>query len=158
MNVTADTLSIASFYSSFLHDADTPLGSRQPRPPWGGRLPVTEAHLQPRGCVPNSLSAQTTGDADPDFLMMQTCQTDLKLSYWFRQGSFTHGSPLLFFNISFPVCSVFPLSKYDADRRGIKRGDKCALSGTKHGNRRKEENSLLKARRPHNPLSGPRHR
>ena len=161
MNVIADTLSIASFYSSFLHEADTCPGllpasatlgrssacdRSPPATPWVcPQLPLCSDHWTP--CA----------DADPDLLTMQTCQTDLKKSYWLRQGSFTHGSPLLFFNRPFPACPMFRLSKYDADHRGIKCGHKCASSGTKHGNRQKEY-SLLKARRPHSPLPGPRHR
>ena len=47
MNIIADVLSIPSLDSSFLHGADTPLGSLQPPPPQGGRVPVLEPHLHP---------------------------------------------------------------------------------------------------------------
>ena len=94
-----------------------------PATPWVcPQLPLCSDHWTP--CA----------DADPDLLTMQTCQTDLKKSYWLRQGSFTHGSPLLFFNRPFPACPMFRLSKYDADhtlaRDGVSREVPCsALKG-----------------------------
>ena len=47
-------------------------------------------------------------DAGPDLITVHTWETDLKKSYWSKQESFTHGSPLLFSNVSFPVAPVFP--------------------------------------------------
>lgn len=91
-------------------------------------------------------------DADPDLITNQT----VRLTSGSPTGLGKALSPTAAHSCSLPYhflcvpCS--PLSKYDAAHRGIERGNKCALSGTKHGQRLKEENSLLTARRPHNPL------